>query len=110
MDSFVQKAKEVLLNEGFISSDEIIYIKTSEFEENPQILIINGQRSVRPGNKHIMEYYVKFLGRGMVDDEEFELIEFEIISDKNTLGSTNMSFYRDDLNLFNVYYKQLFRI
>lgn len=115
MDSLIKDIKDYLIREGFKSGDEIIYIKTSEVTDNSQIMIINGQRIVKPGNKHIIKYLIEFMGKGLVsevdkDDEEFLLIDFKIFNNNNIIGSTNMSFYKEDFNLFINYYNRLIQI
>lgn len=49
MDSLIKNIKEHLIGNGFESTDEIIYIKTSEVSDSPNIIIVNGQKIVRPG-------------------------------------------------------------
>jgi len=115
MDLLIKDIKDHLIGEGFKSDDEIIYIKTSEATDNSQIMIINGQRIVKPGNKHIIKYLIEFMGKGLVsevdkDDEEFLLIDFKIFNNNNIIGSTNMSFYKEDFNLFINYYNRLIQI
>lgn len=115
MESLIKNIKGHLITKGFISNDEIIYIKTSEVVDNSQIVIINGQRIVKPGNKHIMKYIIELIGRGLIseidkEDEEFILIGFKIFNNDNVIGTTNMSFYKDDFSLFINYYNQLIQI
>lgn len=115
MDSLIKNIKDHLITRGFISDDEIIYIKTSEVMDNSQIMIINGQRIVKPGNKHLMKYLIELIGRGLVseidkEDEEFILIGFKVFNNDKAIGSTNMSFYKDDFSLFINYYNKLIQL
>lgn len=115
MDSLIKNIKEHLMENGFESTDEIIYIKTSEINDSPNIMIINGQKIVKPGAKHLIKYLIELIGRGLVseidkEDEEFLLIDFKVFINNNITGSTNMSFYKEDFNLFVKYCNKLIRI
>ncbi len=115
MDSLIKNIKEHLMENGFESTDEIIYIKTSEVNDSPNIMIINGQKIVKPGAKHLIKYLIELIGRGLVseidkEDEEFLLIDFKVFINNNITGSTNMSFYKEDFNLFVKYCNKLIRI
>ena len=115
MDSLIKNIKEHLMENGFESTDEIIYIKTSEVNDSPNIMIINGQKIVKPGAKHLIKYLIELIGRGLVseidkEDEEFLLIDFKVFINNNIAGSTNMSFYKEDFNLFVKYCNKLIRI
>lgn len=115
MDSLIKNIKEHLIGNGFESTDEIIYIKTSEVSDSPNIIIVNGQKIVRPGAKHLVKYLIELIGQGLVseidkEDEKFLLIDFKIFNNNNIIGSTNMSFYKEDFNLFVKYFNKLIQI
>ena len=81
MDSLIKNIKEHLIGNGFESTDEIIYIKTSEVSDSPNIILVNGQKIVRPGAKHLIKYLIELIGQGFVseidkDDEKSLLIDF----------------------------------
>ena len=108
-ETFLEYIKNKLELGGFnLINDE--YKRIVQVRQQGPTMIINGQRIEQQDELITLEFTIKLMGEGSIDDDKFEMIGFNVCRENETIFELNQSFYYDEIYLFNDLYDKFFNV
>ena len=116
MNNIYNHIETTLNSRGFIKNDQK-WSLTKQFQQQGQVMIINGQCMEQPSQIIDIEYIVELLGEGYIETvdmpdtrEDILYVNFIIKYEEDELNANSFGLYDNDSEYFDIILTSVFKI